>query len=446
MGRPLNKKYFGNRNYGTNGNETDNHAYDQYGATQGDDGIGGEGVASVTLDALGSYTTRPTVTFPVPTIANGVTALGTITSEVLSAAVSGTQTRAYPVAAGAIGFSTGGSTFTATVTSAALTSVVRASATTIGFATANANVAVSGNSIHITGASITGTMTIGGVAIAAGQIYYTGAPSTTTSATLYANYADAVAATNPLTIVAGTGTTGATFTYGVTYGVVTALTPVARGSYEALVASGPAVNDTYGAGLTITPTYRAKAVVVTQKGSGYSSALTAGSLTFTQSVTAASVALTVDTGAVGSATNQENAIIAYAWSTDDSALVEVDIVRQVSTDRYRINFPGAGTLGNGAGIGRLKTTGLASTVINYVPSFRYETEMNIWAFDSAGGSYLVRKLTARKAVVVPAACARLSKSAGAVFPLVNGVAQQVPWKFFEGQANASAGYVKIENA
>jgi hypothetical protein len=28
----------------------------------------------------------------------------------------------------------------------------------------------------------------------------------------------------------------------------------------------------------------------------------------------------------------------------------------------------------------------------------------------------------------------------------DGSPRQVPWKFFEGQANASAGYVKIENA
>jgi hypothetical protein len=66
MGRPLNKKYFGNRNSPT---------------------IGGEGVASVTLGTLGSYTTRPTVTFSAPTNPTGVTATGTVTSEALSAAV-----------------------------------------------------------------------------------------------------------------------------------------------------------------------------------------------------------------------------------------------------------------------------------------------------------------------------------------------------------------------
>jgi hypothetical protein len=79
MGRPLNKKYFGNRNIGTT-------------ATT-DSGIGGGQVASVTLNALGAYTTRPTITFSAPAFPTGVTATGTITSEVESVtAVGGTQT------------------------------------------------------------------------------------------------------------------------------------------------------------------------------------------------------------------------------------------------------------------------------------------------------------------------------------------------------------------
>jgi hypothetical protein len=66
MGRPLNKKYFGNRNTPP---------------------VGGEGVASVTLVNRGSYTTRPTVTFAAPSLAGGVTATGTVSSEAVSAAV-----------------------------------------------------------------------------------------------------------------------------------------------------------------------------------------------------------------------------------------------------------------------------------------------------------------------------------------------------------------------
>lgn len=60
MGRPLNKKYFGNTNY-------DN------------EGVGGEGVASVSVGFVGTgYTTGDVVTFSAPQIAGGVTATGTV--------------------------------------------------------------------------------------------------------------------------------------------------------------------------------------------------------------------------------------------------------------------------------------------------------------------------------------------------------------------------------
>jgi hypothetical protein len=366
MGRPLNKKYFGNRNIGSTSVTTD-------------DGIGGEGVASVTLNALGSYTTRPTIGFSAPTLPNGVTATGTVTSEVLSAAISGSQTRAYPTAAGAIGFNTGGTTFTATVSSAALTTVVRASATTLGFDTTTTAM-ISGTSIHITGASITGTMSIGGVAIAAGQIYYVGAPTGATTATLYATYANAQTATSPLTIVAGTGVTGATFTRGVSYGTVTALTVVARGSYEALVTSGAAVVATggVGIGLVITPTYRAKAVVVTEQGSGYTAAPTP---TFSQSVTATSVNMTADTGNVGSSTYEENAILMTARLTGGTA-VTVDIIKQVSTNRYKV------TDGTRTGIVQLKSS-VATTA----------GEGSVRLVDTDGDTYFATKITAHKATI-----------------------------------------------
>ena len=77
MGRPLNKKYFGNRNIGSTSVTTDN-------------GIGGEGVASAAVTVAGSYTVnRPAFTFTAPTLPNGIIATGTITSEVLSATISG---------------------------------------------------------------------------------------------------------------------------------------------------------------------------------------------------------------------------------------------------------------------------------------------------------------------------------------------------------------------
>jgi hypothetical protein len=92
-----------------------------------------------------------------------------------------------------------------------LGSVVYGSATTISYTSTLTALPV-GTSVTISGSSITGTMTIGGVAIASGQTYYLGAPITATSATLYANYSNAISSTSPLAI-SNNATTGATFTY-----------------------------------------------------------------------------------------------------------------------------------------------------------------------------------------------------------------------------------------
>jgi hypothetical protein len=404
MGRPLNKKYFGNRNVGSASTAADDY------------GIGGGAVASVTLNALGAYTTRPTITFAVPTLPTGVRATGTITSEVVSAAISGSQTRAYPVTAGAISIvgGTTAATFTATVTSSALTNVVRASATTLGFDTTTTAM-ISGTSIHITGASITGTLSIGGVAIAAGQIYYVGAPTTATAATLYASYADAVTATSPLTIVAGTGVTGATFTRGVTFGTVTALAVVTRGSYETLVASGAAdlgvPGGFVGEGLVITPTYRAKAVVITEAGSGYTAAPTP---TFTQSVTATSVNMLVDSGNISTTGNQENAIQMTARLTGGSA-GPVDIIKQVSGRRFKV------TDGTRTGIVTLKAS--VATAAG---------EGSVRLVDTDGGTYFATKITSRKATI--------TRGTGVQAAFVTGTAVQ--WNM----TAATASSLLVDNA
>jgi hypothetical protein len=67
MGRPLNKKYFGNRNVGS-------------GSTTADDGIGGEGVASISLATQGSFVVNntyqnfPYLSIGAPNIPTGVQA------------------------------------------------------------------------------------------------------------------------------------------------------------------------------------------------------------------------------------------------------------------------------------------------------------------------------------------------------------------------------------
>jgi hypothetical protein len=76
MARPLNKKYFGNRNIGTTSVTTD-------------DGIGGQGIASVTIAGTNNnYIAVPTATFAAQGLPGGVTATaGAITMIVKSVSI-----------------------------------------------------------------------------------------------------------------------------------------------------------------------------------------------------------------------------------------------------------------------------------------------------------------------------------------------------------------------
>jgi hypothetical protein len=276
MGRPLNKKYFGNRNIGSSTSTTDS-------------GIGGTSVASVTLGTLGSYTVRPTITFSNPDLlAEGAeTATGTVVSEVLSATV------------------------------------------------------VGGNAGS--GYLVTDVVSVG---------------SATFSIT-----------------VDGSGS-------------ITGLTPVNRGSFTALAAGAQAVTGGTGTLATIVITYRAKSITITKQGSGYShsvdaTASFAGSATLPGTPT---VNMLVDTGIVGTVGNQENAISMTAYLTGGSAVL-VDIIKQVSTNRYKV------TDGTNTGVVKLVAKASGSLVAG---------EANIIATDASSKTYYVTKLTAHKATLTQA--------------------------------------------
>jgi hypothetical protein len=306
MGRPLNKKYFGNRNIGS-------------ASTAADNGIGGGAVASVTLNALGSYTTRPTITFAVPTIPGGVRATGTITSEVVTAAVSnGLTGEGYEV----------------------------------------------GDLVTFTG--ITGV--VGYVAEVGSGVGEIQSITFTQEGTSRGEFTTLPADLTDVAVIGGEGTLS-----------------------------------------TVNISFRAKAVVITEPGSGYASAPTP---TFTQSVTATSVNMLVDSGAVGTVGNQENAIQMVAFLTGGSAGA-VDIIRQVSTRRYKV------TDGTRTGIVTLTATEADAA-----------GEGSILATDADGGTYYVTKLTGRKAT--------LTRGTGTVY--TTGVA--VPWTF----GTATATVCKIANA
>jgi hypothetical protein len=276
MGRPLHKKYFGNRNANT--------------AVAGDDGLGGKQVASVTVTTPGVYTTRATATFSAPDLAGpgGVTATGTVTMEAL----------AVTVQAGGTGY-------------------------------------LVGDLITVTGA--------GGLVARVASI--------------------------------DDDPAGAVLTLDFTGG--------SRGEQTDLTGITSAVattdNSVAGDGLTVNVTYRAKTVVITNAGSGYTDA-TDAAVTFSNGAGGAGDKAE---GTTVLTTTNEKSILAYAFVTGGSNKVG-DIVEQVGSRRYKVETA------DGTMVCTLVTDGVANAA----------GEMTITATDSAGGTYFVKKLTARKAVLV----------------------------------------------
>ena len=368
MGRPLNKKYFGNRNIGST-------------STTADDGIGGLGVASITLaganNSTGFSAGASQISIAAPIIANGVQATAALVVGpagallTMAAKTSGTNVTT-------IGSLTG----TAVATTATYTSVPQKSSNGSGTG-ATFIVIRTGGTNYNANTVVT--------ANAKGAGYASGNTVTISGANL-----GGVDGTNDLTITLGGSVAAA--------GTITGFT-------------------------------------ITEGGSGYTTTPAVTLSTGTQGTLTATTVLTVDTGAVGSSTYQENAIIAYAYIS--GALVEVDIQKQQSSKRYRVNKSGdTGVYEHvGTRMARLRFSGEADGTAGYTAE--EGVELNIVAFDQAGGTYLVKKLTAHKAVVVPTAITRLSSSAGSQFPLVNGLAQTVPWTFATPTINYN---VQIENA
>jgi hypothetical protein len=294
MGRPLNKKYFGNRNIGSTSVTTDN-------------GIGGQGVASVTIAGTNNnYIAVPTATFAAPTLPGGVTATaGAITMVVKSVSID----------------NGGGSYLDEEVVTLGSGSAAGGTGTVDGTYTTRASFRI--KSIDGGGAATTIELVAGG------------------SYTVLA-YNGATAASNPGSTVTQMFTTGGT-----------------------------------GNNLRVTITWGVLAVAINEKGSGY---VSAPAITMTGNATKAAV-LTTDTGNVGSTTNQENAISMTARLTGGTA-VTVDIIKQVSTNRYKV------TDGTRTGIVKLKSS-VATTA----------GEGSVRLVDTDGNTYFATKITARKAVI-----------------------------------------------
>lgn len=295
MGRPLSKKFTGNRNIGTTGT--------------GDNGIGGEGLAAYTLPGqkgsliINVTYPQPTLVIPAPTLPTGVQATATVVWEVESVTVSnGLSGHGY--------------------------------STTTGGAT------------HLTGLD---GPTFNITAVGSGQ------------------------------------------------GEVQTIVPVNRGEWTTI----PRVAGTYQIqggdnNNQANVKFRIKSITTVEKGSGYTSAPTlswndGGSHSGTMPG-APTVALTTDSGAVGSATNQENAILITAWvpasgsagniSGNGTSAVAGDIVRQSGNGKYIVR--------TAQGVGRVK-------LVAGTPG---AGEATITATDSAGGTYYVTKISDRRCNIV----------------------------------------------
>lgn len=322
MGRPLNKKYFGNRNIGSTGTG------DNY-------GIGGEGLAAYTLNAqkgsvvINSSYAEPVLVVPAPTLPTGVQATATVTWEVDTVTVTnGLAGHSYTV-------TTGGAT-------------------------------------TLTG--LGGGATFNITAVGSGQ------------------------------------------------GEVQTIVPVNRGSFTSAnlnlavgtfqIVGGDGNNQAQ-------VKYRVKSIVTNEKGSGYTGDETfswndGGSHSGTMPG-APTVALTTDSGNVGSSTNQENAIVAYAYIGGSRQVV--DIIRQSGSNKYTVKGA-SGTLYRAALVGADSAAA---------------GEMDINALDSNGNMYYVTKLTERRA--------RLTRKAGGSnYVYANG--QTAPWSFDD----ATGIYIQVNNA
>jgi hypothetical protein len=409
MGRPLNKKYFGNRNVGVGGDQTagPNSNSQNY----ADDRIGGEGVASYgTIVAGSGWTATPTVTFSAPNIPGGVGVAGTAHYQALSATVAVAGVTAYPT--GTLVTQTGGASFTVSTLLAPVTLTVTAIGT-------SANLTYNSTTLPIavgTSVLVGGTDTAG-CGLVPSTYYISASPApTATSCTLTSNFANAVAGVNSLGATNAGVTTGLTFTTRsgtAPAGVVATVFKTAGGDYTTFAATPVATTNTVSAtGLTLNVTYGLLSVAVTQRGSGYTTPADAA-VSFSGSTGAAATAvLTIDSGNIGSATNQENAIIIRANLGEG---VEIgDIIRQVSTRRYKVSLAFGGV-----GIVELES---GDVTPNLGKAMIIAT--------ATGGTYYVTKLTARKATLV-------TKTGDGV---LNG--KSVRWTF---GAN-SATTVTIENA
>ena len=399
MGRPLNKKYFGNRNVGT--------------TTTNDTGIGGEGVASVTIGTAGSYTAAlPTVIFSAPQIPGGVTATGTVHGHALTAVATAAGT-GYNLG-DVLTQSTGG---TGTMATWTVTGLKAVGITLNNGGTANDvgdefTFAIAGFAtplrVRVTGST-------GGVATAVtivdGGVWTAGAlPGNTTGMTR-------------AQVVGATDMNGVGLQVNFTAWGVATVAVATQGDYTVIAGGAKAttVTPSGGTGSTLTITYSVSGVSINEKGSGYVNAADAAP-TFSAGAATGTSVLTTDSGSTNNqgnaGSNQENAILASA-QLPGGADSTVDIISQKGSRSFKVKD-------SGGRIGIAHLTAAANLGDN---------QMSIIATDANGNTYFVTKLTAHKATLTQ----KTQNGENAWVYANEGVAQ---WRF----APAQGSIVQIANA
>ena len=422
MGRPLNKKYFGDRNIGTGGYQINGGLSNSQ--NYADDRIGGEGVGGLTTSNIGAYKERiPAVTFKTPSEPGGVRATGT---------VSHVQAVKADIYSNGSGYDYGDTMTvnggTGTVATFSVTSLITISTTLNNGGSAIDNgdeYTFSGSyaggtwtvplKVRITN-STTGTVNAGGYTVLIPGVWSGAAhPATTAGATLTQT-------------AAGQDYNGSGLVLNLTSWGVNSVAVVDGGDYTAVWPSQTLMDTVTGAGSNCYTDvyYGVKTISVTEKGSGYISVADAlptfSTVTGSEVRAAGAAVLTTDAGGYintsgdnMNAGNQENAILIYAKTTSGGSSQLGDIIKQTNARSYKVK--------TADGIAIVKLVAAA-------PAFGQAT---ITATDQSGATYYVTKLTAHKALLT---------STGSGTPqFADG--SSVKWTFGAAVANSS---VTIANA
>ena len=423
MARPLNKKYFGNRNVGVGGNQiTGNLSNSQ---NYADDRIGGEGVASYGSVVAGSgWTTTPTVTLSAPNIPGGVNVAGTVLYKALS----------FATTANGTGYAVGDVLTPDTGTRTIGAQAPVAAIVTVGIPTvANGGTlydlrGTQNDRIRFEHANLTTPLIV--------QVESVDESSVLTISVVQAGvWTGAGAPTSMANGVGGfTATTIAGFPTGDDNGNGLVLTfpadiwgaysfgaPTVAGSFTTFPSTGTdgTLSNVSGSGTGAKAdiTMGLLGITVTQRGSGYTTPADAAVTFSGETGAAATAVLTTDSGLVGSATNQENAIVIRAKVDDEASVAVGDIIRQVNARSYKVKTV------NGIAVCKL--------VADDTPA---ANQAYITATDNNGNTYFVTKLTAHRA--------RLERFTNNEEDWLFANGQTAKWVF----GSTTVSTVKIENA